>query len=161
MLRRFFSCSRRRALRERAADRAGRHDHARLATLAPAASPWGKVFKAWQKGVKDQQQRRGRARVLLREPAGRRGRDGRQECARASSTAPRSLPPGSPDLQERPRPPDAGALPRLERPRQRAQHDAPELDAAFEKEGFIIGGWGDVGIAHMMTKGFEVHSPPT
>jgi TRAP-type C4-dicarboxylate transport system substrate-binding protein len=35
----------------------------------------------------------------------------------------------------------------------------PELDAAFEKEGFIIGGWGDVGIAHLMTKGFEVHVP--
>ena len=35
----------------------------------------------------------------------------------------------------------------------------PELDAAFDKEGFKIIGWGDVGSAHMMTKGFEVHVP--
>jgi TRAP-type C4-dicarboxylate transport system substrate-binding protein len=35
----------------------------------------------------------------------------------------------------------------------------PDLDAAFDKQGFKIIGWGDVGIAHLMTKGFEVHGP--
>ena len=35
----------------------------------------------------------------------------------------------------------------------------PELDAAFDQGGLQVIGWGDVGMAHLMTKGFEVHSP--
>jgi TRAP-type C4-dicarboxylate transport system substrate-binding protein len=35
----------------------------------------------------------------------------------------------------------------------------PSFDPEFEKQGFTVLGWGDVGIAHMMTKGFEVRVP--
>jgi TRAP-type transport system periplasmic protein len=33
------------------------------------------------------------------------------------------------------------------------------FDAEFEKQGFRVLGWGDVGMAHLMTKGFEIHTP--
>jgi TRAP-type C4-dicarboxylate transport system substrate-binding protein len=35
----------------------------------------------------------------------------------------------------------------------------PKFDAEFEAAGFRILGWGDVGIAHLMTKGFDVRKP--
>ena len=131
----------------------------RLATLAPAASPWGKVFKAWQKGVKDQSN----GAVELEFFYGNQQGD---EVAMVGKMRTRQL--------------DGAAITAtglaqiyksvlvLQMPglfRDWAGLDnarntmRPELDSAFEKEGFIIGGWGDVGIAHMMTKGFEVHSP--
>ena len=35
----------------------------------------------------------------------------------------------------------------------------PRLDGAFEKQGFKVIGWGDVGMAHVMSKGFDVRTP--
>jgi TRAP-type C4-dicarboxylate transport system substrate-binding protein len=35
----------------------------------------------------------------------------------------------------------------------------PSFDAAFEKAGFNVLGWGDVGMSHLMSKGFELHTP--
>jgi TRAP-type C4-dicarboxylate transport system substrate-binding protein len=35
----------------------------------------------------------------------------------------------------------------------------PQFDAEVQKQGFRILGWGDVGRAHTMTKGFEVRTP--
>ena len=36
---------------------------------------------------------------------------------------------------------------------------ALELDAAFDTQGFKVLGWGDVGMAHIMSKGFDVKTP--
>ena len=33
------------------------------------------------------------------------------------------------------------------------------LDAAFDRQGFKVLGWGDVGMAHIMSKGFDVKTP--
>jgi TRAP-type C4-dicarboxylate transport system substrate-binding protein len=131
----------------------------RLATLAPAASPWGKVFKAWQKGVKDSSNGALELEFFYGNQQG-------DEVAMVGKMRTRQL--------------DGAAITAtglgqiwksvlvLQMPglfRDWASLDnarntmRPELDAAFEKEGFIIGGWGDVGIAHLMTKGFEVHGP--
>jgi TRAP-type C4-dicarboxylate transport system substrate-binding protein len=131
----------------------------RLATLAPAASPWGKVFKAWQRGVHDQSN----GAVELEFFYGNQQGD---EVAMVGKMRTRQL--------------DGAAITAtglaqiyksvlvLQMPglfRDWASLDnarntmRPQLDAAFANEGFIIGGWGDVGMAHLMTKGFEVHSP--
>jgi TRAP-type transport system periplasmic protein len=131
----------------------------RLATLAPAASPWGKVFKAWQKGVKDQSNGALELEFFYGNQQG-------DEVAMVGKMRTRQL--------------DGAAITAtglaqiyksvlvLQMPglfRDWASLDnarntmRPQLDAAFANEGFIIGGWGDVGIAHLMTKGFEVHSP--
>jgi TRAP-type C4-dicarboxylate transport system substrate-binding protein len=131
----------------------------RIATLAPAASPWGKVFKAWQKGVHDQSN----GAVELEFFYGNQQGD---EVAMVGKMRTRQL--------------DGAAITAtglaqiyksvlvLQMPglfRDWASLDnarntmRPALDAAFANEGFIIGGWGDVGMGHVMTKGFEIHSP--
>jgi TRAP-type C4-dicarboxylate transport system substrate-binding protein len=131
----------------------------RIATLAPAASPWGKVFKAWQKGIHDQSN----GAVELEFFYGNQQGD---EVAMVGKMRTRQL--------------DGAAITAtglaqiyksvlvLQMPglfRDWASLDnarntmRPQLDAAFASEGFIIGGWGDVGMGHLMTKGFEVHSP--
>ena len=80
-------------------------------------------------------------------------------CARASSTAPRSRPRGwarSTRASSSSRMPGLFRdwAPRFDNARNTMR---PSSTRRSEKEGFLIGGWGDVGIAHLMTKGFEVH----
>ena len=131
----------------------------RLATLAPAASPWGKVFKAWQKGVKDQSNGALELEFFYGNQQGdevamvgkmrTRQLDGAAITATGLAQIYKSvLVLQMPGLFR-----DWGSLDNARNTMR------PELDASFAKEGFIIGGWGDVGIAHMMTKGFEVHVP--
>jgi TRAP-type C4-dicarboxylate transport system substrate-binding protein len=131
----------------------------RVATLAPAQSPWGKVFKAWANGLN----KASNGAVTLEFFYGNQQGD---EVAMVGKMRTRQL--------------DGAAITAtglaqiyksvlvLQMPglfRDWAALDnarntmRPDLDAAFDKEGFKIIGWGDVGIAHLMTKGFEVHSP--
>jgi TRAP-type C4-dicarboxylate transport system substrate-binding protein len=131
----------------------------RIATLAPAASPWGKVFKAWQKGIKDQSNGALELEFFYGNQQGdevamvgkmrTRQLDGAAITATGLAQIYKSvLVLQMPGLFH-----EWGALDSARGSMR------PELDAAFEKEGFLIAGWGDVGIAHLMTKGFEVHTP--
>jgi TRAP-type C4-dicarboxylate transport system substrate-binding protein len=131
----------------------------RLATLAPAESAWGKVFKAWQKGVKDSSNGAVELQFFYGNQQGdevamvgkmrTRQLDGAAITATGLAQIYKSvLTLQMPGLYR-----DWAALDNARNTMR------PELDKAFEKEGFIIGGWGDIGIAHLMTKGFEVHAP--
>jgi TRAP-type C4-dicarboxylate transport system substrate-binding protein len=131
----------------------------RVATLAPQASPWGKVFTAWQKGIKAASNGALEIQFFYGNQQGDevamvgKMRTRQLDGAAITATGLAQIYKSVLVLQ----------MPGLFRdwPGLDAARNAmrPELDAAFDKEGFKIIGWGDVGIAHMMTKGFEVRTP--
>lgn len=131
----------------------------RVATLAPRESPWGKVFNAWQKGIKEKSNGALEIQFFYGNTQG-------DEVAMVGKMRTRQLDGAAitatglaqiykhvlvlqlPGLYR-----EWGSLDNARRTMR------PMLDAEFEKQGFKILGWGDVGIAHLMTKGFEVHTP--
>ena len=131
----------------------------RLATLAPQASPWGKVFTAWQKGIKSASNGALEIQFFYGNQQGDevamvgKMRTRQLDGAAITATGLAQIYKSVLVLQMPGLFPDWGALDTARNTMR------PELDASFEKEGFKIIGWGDVGIAHMMTKGFEVRSP--
>ena len=131
----------------------------RLATLAPAESPWGKVFKAWQRGVRDKSHGALEVQIFYGNTQG-------DELAMVGKMRTRQLDGAAltaTGLAQIYRNVLVFQLPGLFRDWDKidAARTAmrPMLDAEFEKQGFEVVGWGDVGIAHLMTKGFEVRSP--
>ncbi len=130
-----------------------------MGTLAPAASPWGQVFKVWAKGLSD---RTGGTVTLQFFWNGQQGdeaamvakmRTGQLDGAALTATGLGMIYRDVLVLQ----------LPGLFRTWDRL--DAARngmragFDAQFDQRGFKLLGWGDVGMAHLMTKGFEVHTP--
>src|SRR5580658_2408791 len=131
----------------------------RLATLAPANSPWGKVFNAWKNGIAKQSNGALELQFFYGNQQGDevamvgKMRTRQLDGAAITATGLAQIYKSVLVLQMPGMFRDWGALDNARNTMR------PQLDAAFAKEGFIIGGWGDVGIAHLMTKGFEVHSP--
>jgi len=131
----------------------------RVATLAPQASPWGKVFTAWQKGIKAASNDALEIQFFYGNQQGdevamvQKMRTRQLDGAAITATGLAQIYKSVLVLQMPGLFPDWASLDTTRNTMR------PELDAAFDKEGFKIIGWGDVGIAHLMTKGFEVHSP--
>jgi TRAP-type C4-dicarboxylate transport system substrate-binding protein len=130
-----------------------------MGTLAPAASPWGQVFKVWAKGLSE---RTGGALALQFFWNGQQGdevamvakmRTGQLDGAALTATGLALIYRDVLVLQ----------LPGLFRTWERLDTARNAMrggfDAQFERRGFKLLGWGDVGMAHLMTKGFEVHTP--
>jgi len=131
----------------------------KIATLAPADSPWGQVFKVWRRGVEE----RSNGSVALQffwngqqgDEAAVVGkiRTGQLDAATVTAVGLGQIYKQVLVLQ----------VPGLFR--EWAKLDAartalrPQLDAEIEKEGFRVLGWGDVGRAHTMTRGFELRAP--
>jgi TRAP-type C4-dicarboxylate transport system substrate-binding protein len=130
-----------------------------VGTLAPAESPWGKVFKVWKKavglrtnGALDLQffwngQQGDEGAMVGKMRTGQL--DGAAVTANGLSMIYRDvLVLQLPGLYR-----DWGKLDNA-RNGMRAR-----LDSEFARQGFKVLGWGDVGMAHIMSKGFDVHTP--
>ena len=131
----------------------------KVGTLAPAESPWGQVFKIWQKGVKE---RTAGALELQFFWNGQQGdevamvgkmRTGQLDGAAITATGLAQIYKHVMVLQM------PGLFPTWEKLDVARNAMRPKFDPEFENAGFKIIGWGDVGIAHMMTKGFDVRTP--
>jgi TRAP-type C4-dicarboxylate transport system substrate-binding protein len=131
----------------------------KIATLAPAESPWGQIFKVWKRGVEE---RSNGTLELQFYWSGQQGdeaavigkiRTGQIDGATVTAVGLSQIHRNVLVLQ----------LPGLFR--EWAKLDAarasmrPQFDAEFEKQGFRVLGWGDVGRAHTMTKGFMLRTP--
>jgi TRAP-type C4-dicarboxylate transport system substrate-binding protein len=131
----------------------------KVGTLAPAESPWGQVFKIWAKAVNDRTSGSLQLQFFWNGQQGDEGamvgkmRTGQLDGAAITATGLSMIYKDVLVLQ----------LPGLFRDWGKLDHARealkPGFDAAFDKQGFKILGWGDVGMAHLMTKGFEVHVP--
>jgi TRAP-type C4-dicarboxylate transport system substrate-binding protein len=131
----------------------------KIGTLAPAESPWGQVFRIWTKGVAERTNGALQLQFFWNGQQGDEGamigkmRTGQLDGAAITATGLSMIYKHVLVLQ----------LPglfrdwaKLDRARDALK---PGFDAEFEKVGFKILGWGDVGMAHLMTRGFEVHNP--
>jgi TRAP-type C4-dicarboxylate transport system substrate-binding protein len=142
--------------------RAARADDAttlKVGTLAPAESPWGQVFKVWAKGVNERTNGAVSLQFFWNGQQGDEGamvgkmRTGQLDGAAISGTG-LSMIYKQVLVLELP-----GLAPTWEKLDAVRNAMRPSFDAAFEKQGFKVLGWGDVGMAHVMSKGFDVHSP--
>jgi TRAP-type C4-dicarboxylate transport system substrate-binding protein len=132
----------------------------RIGTLAPKKSPWGKVFQVWQDAVAEQTEG---ALTLTFYWNGSQGDDlamvdkikaGSQLDGAAVSAL---------GLARIWKPILALQIPGLFRTQaslDRARESMkPDIDAKFAEAGFVLAGGGDVGISHLMSKGFAVRTP--
>src|SRR3954471_6206852 len=143
----------------------------KIGTLAPQESPWGKVFQAWQKAAQerftlaDSYQCKGNKRPLVELTFywnGQQGDEGAMvgkmkegQLAGAAITAV--------GLGQIYRPILVLQLPgaltswdKLDRARNALKG---EFEGELKKAGFTLAGWGDVGLAYTMSKGFPVSAP--
>lgn len=129
-----------------------------MGTLAPRKSPWGKVFQAWQDEVASQSKG-----FKLKFHYG--GQQGDEEAMvskmRSGQLAGAAI--TSVGLSKIYKPILALQMPglftswkALDDARDALKSDA---NAGFEAAGFTVLGYGDVGIAHVMSKGFPVKVP--
>jgi len=130
-----------------------------IGTLAPAESPWGKVFKVWKKAVN---LRTNGALELQFFWNGQQGDEGAMvakmrtgQLAGAAVTA-EGLSMIYKDVLVLQLPGLFRDWGKLDSARNAIR---PRLDAEFDKQGFKVLGWGDVGQAHILSKGFDVKVP--
>jgi len=131
----------------------------KIATLAPPRSPWGKVFKTWTKAVETKTNGEVELVWLWNGTAGpERAVVGKIKSGQLSGAAITAV--GLADIHK---PILALQMPGaftgwagLDAARDKL---APEFEKAMKEAGFYMGGYGDVGIGRVMSKGFFVKVP--
>lgn len=131
----------------------------KIGTLVPRESPWGQLLRVWAKGVKE----RTKGSVELEffwnatqgdEPAQiSKIKTGQLDGACVTAVGLGIVHNDVNALQMPGIFPDWAAL---DKAREALR---PRFEKAFKEAGFELLGWGDVGLDHMITKGFEVHGP--
>jgi TRAP-type C4-dicarboxylate transport system substrate-binding protein len=131
----------------------------RLGTMAPASSPWGQVYKVWTEAVSKKSEGRLELRVFYNAQQGDEAsmvakmRSGQLDGATLTAIG----------LSKIYKPVLALQIPGLFRSWDKLDAAraalAPELEKGFADAGFTLGGWGDVGAMHLMTKGAPVRVP--
>jgi TRAP-type C4-dicarboxylate transport system substrate-binding protein len=131
----------------------------KIATLAPAASPWGQVFKTWATAVK---QRTGGRVELQFFFNGAQGDEsamvGKMKAGQLDGAAVTAV-----GLGKIYKPILALQMPGLFSDWGKLDSARDALKGDFEKgakdAGFAILGWGDVGKVHLLSRGFQVKTP--
>ncbi|MEO7326994.1 MAG: TRAP transporter substrate-binding protein DctP [Minicystis sp.] len=131
----------------------------KLGTLAPKASPWGQVFEVWAKAVKEKS---GGAVELQFFYNGQQGDEGamvgKMKAGQLDGAAITAV-----GLSKIYKPIVALQMPGLFTSWSKLDGARDAMKGEFEKglndAGFTLSGWGDVGLAHTMSKGFQVHTP--
>jgi TRAP-type C4-dicarboxylate transport system substrate-binding protein len=141
------------------ADDANAAEVLKIGTLAPKSSPWGKVFTVWEKAVKEKS---GGAIELQFFWNGQQGDEaamvGKIKSGQLDGSAVTAV-----GLSKIYKPILALQMPGLFTSWGKLDAARDAMKSEFEKgasdAGFFIAGWGDVGAAHTMSKGFAVRSP--
>jgi TRAP-type C4-dicarboxylate transport system substrate-binding protein len=131
----------------------------KVGTLAPAESPWGTVFKVWQRGVKERTNGGVELQFFWNGQQGDevamvgKMRTGQLDAAAITATGLAQVYKSVLVLQL---PGLFTTWAKLDKARNAMR---PMFEPEFESQGFKILGWGDVGIGHLMSKGFEIRVP--
>lgn len=131
----------------------------KIGTLAPKSSPWGMVFSVWEKAVKEKS---GGRLELQFSYNGQMGDEaamvGKMKAGQLHGAAVTSV-----GLSKIYKPILALEMPGLFTSWAKLDKARDAMKAEFEKgvsdAGFRLSGWGDVGLVHIMSKGFAVRSP--
>jgi TRAP-type C4-dicarboxylate transport system substrate-binding protein len=131
----------------------------KIGTLAPPDSPWGQVFKVWKRAVAE---RSSGAIDLQFFWNGQQG-DDRAMAAKIRTGQLDGATLAGAGLAEIDRQVLVLQLPGLFREWSKLDAARADMhatfDASFERQGFKVLGWGDIGRAHSMSKGFAVRTP--
>lgn len=131
----------------------------KLGTLAPADSAWGKVFKAWAKAVDQESQGAVKLTWYFNGTQGDEAamvgkmRSKQIDGGALTATGLSAIYPHVIALQL------PGLFPNWAKLDAVREKTRGRFDAAFESQGFKMLGTGDVGIAHLMSKGKAVRTP--
>jgi TRAP-type C4-dicarboxylate transport system substrate-binding protein len=130
-----------------------------LATLAPPRSPWGKVFKTWSKAIDTKTNGEVELVWLWNGTAGpERAVVGKIKSGQLAGSPLTAI--GLADVHKPilglQMPGAFGSWAELDKARDRL---TPEFEKAVKAAGFWVSGWGDVGVARTMSKGFPVRVP--
>ncbi len=131
----------------------------KIGTLAPAASPWGQVFKTWATAVSKKTDGALELQFFYNGQQGDEGamvgkiKSGQLDGAAVTAVG----------LSKIYKPIGALQMPGLFSDWGKLDTARDAMKGEFEKgckdAGFNLIGWGDVGAVHLMSKGFEVHTP--
>ncbi len=131
----------------------------KIGTLAPKQSLWGTVFQAWAKGVKEESKNDLELQFFYN---GTQGDEAamvakmRNKQLDAAAITARGMAFIWPHILAFQLP---GVFTNWEKLDKARNALLPELQAEFEKKGFRLVGNGDVGVAHMMSKGGPIKVP--
>lgn len=131
----------------------------KLATSVPRESPWGLVLRTWQKAVKEKT--KGEVTIELfwngtqgDEPAQMaKVKTGQLDGAVVTAVGLGVIDPGVNVLQS---PGLYGSWEQLDKGREALR---ARFEQKFREQGFELVGWGDVGLDHLMSKGFPIKNP--
>ncbi len=131
----------------------------RFGTLAPPESPWGRVFKVWARATDERSQHAVQIQFFWNGTQGDEGAMvGKIRTGQLDGAAVTALGLGQIYKQVL-----LFQLPGLFASWQKldAARNAlrPQMDPEFERQGFKIVGWGDVGTGRFMSAGYEVKTP--
>jgi TRAP-type C4-dicarboxylate transport system substrate-binding protein len=131
----------------------------KLGTLAPAASPWGQVFKVWQEAVKKRSDGKLELQIFYNGQQGDEGAMvGKMKAGQLDGAAVTAV-----GLSKIYKPILAIQMPGLFVTWPKLDSALDAMKGEFEKgctdAGFKLLGWGHVGQVHNMSKGFAIHTP--
>jgi TRAP-type C4-dicarboxylate transport system substrate-binding protein len=131
----------------------------RIATMAPKSSSWGKLFSVWQRAVDKKTHGRLALTVYYNGVQGSddtmvgKMRSGQLDGAALTSVGLSRI---YRDVMVLQLPGVVDSWAELDKVRAGL---GPDLEKGFEKKGFHLLGWGDVGLVRQMSHGFAVHRP--
>jgi TRAP-type transport system periplasmic protein len=142
-----------------AAEDASAAEVLKIGTLAPAASPWGQVFKVWQDAVSKKSDGKIELQFFYNGQQGDEGAMvGKMKSGQLDGAAVTAV-----GLSKIYKPIGALQMPGLFATWAKLDTARDAMKGEFEKgckdAGFTLTGWGDVGAVHLMSKGFAVRTP--
>jgi len=131
----------------------------KIGTLAPGASPWGQVFKVWAEAVNKKSDGKLELQFFYNGQQGDEGAMvGKMKAGQLDGSAVTAV-----GLSKIYKPILALQMPGLFTSWAKLDSARDAMKGEFEKgakdAGFAILGWGDIGAAHVMSKGFAIKSP--
>lgn len=131
----------------------------KIGTLAPKASPWGQVFTVWEKAIKEKSGGRLELQFFYNGQQGDEGAMvGKMKAGQLDGAAVTAV-----GLSKIYKPILSLQMPGLFKTWAKLDTARDAQRGEFEKgiadAGFTLGGWGDVGAVHLMSKGFAVRTP--
>ena len=131
----------------------------KIGTLAPKSSPWGQVFSVWEQAVKKKSDGKVELQFFYNGQQGDEGAMvGKMKSGQLDGAAVTAV-----GLSKIYKPILALQMPGLFTSWAKLDAARDTMKAEFEKgvkdAGFFLGGWGDVGAVHVMSKGIQIKGP--
>jgi TRAP-type C4-dicarboxylate transport system substrate-binding protein len=130
-----------------------------VGTLVPRESPWGTVLRAWQKAVKEKTKGEVTIEIYWNATQGdeptliSKVRTGQLDSAIVSAMGLGLI---DPDINVLQVPGLYAGWAQLDKARDALK---PRFEASFKDKGFELVGWGDIGLMHLISKGYPIHLP--